>query len=210
MGARRSPSLDLAEVYRSRLRNLPRVTVVQISRPTACDLGAELVRAAALNGDGRTHDDCTPGSLRMPDGRTDMPVVRTLRTPRIDRDTARALLDTGPTVVVIQTATARRAGITRDVSLLRGIGADVVAVAIWRGRAPFDPARPWTPPDTDPNGPDTLSTAPTATEDRQTAIPQQVERTPKPEPEQRRSPSPIPRERSPQSARAGGDQDTAR
>jgi len=173
LGMRHSPSLDLAEVYRSQLRDLPRVTVVQLTRPTACDLGAELVRTAVLNGDDRTHDDRTPGSRRLPDHRPDTPVVRTLRTPRIDRDIARALLDTGPTVIVVQMATARRAGLARDVSLLRGIGADVVAVAIWRGRVPFDPARPWAPPGSDPDCADSAASC-SGTADRQSGIPQRA------------------------------------
>ena len=195
VGARRSPFLDLAEVYRSQLRDLPRITVVQLTRPTACDLGAELVRTAALNGDHRTHDDSTPGSRRIPDCRPDPSVVRTLRTPRIDRETARALLDTGPTVVVVQAATARRGALARDVSLLRGIGADVVAIVVWQGRVPFDPARPWAPPASDPD-----IAAPTAaatdTPDREPQIPQQIMPSPYPEPERRRSPSPVPRTRS--------------
>ncbi|MET0190509.1 MAG: hypothetical protein ABW212_16015, partial [Pseudonocardia sediminis] len=144
------PALRLGEIYRDVLRAHPTVTAVQLTRPGACDLGAELVHAAEVVGDRRTHQDMTPGSTATPQATSPdpgRPVVRSLRTGRLDREAAGTLRGAGPTVLVVDTATARTADVGRARALLHAVGADVVAAVVWRGRIPRDPSRHWSPPE---------------------------------------------------------------
>ena len=134
LAPRVGPSLVLAELYRDHLRELPSVTVVQLSRPASCALGAELAKAAELVGDRREHHDADSGVPEPAD-----PWVRTHRLTAVDELLVRALRGTGPTVLAVQTATARRGELERTVSGLRAIGAAPVAVVVFLGRIPRDP-----------------------------------------------------------------------
>lgn len=123
----------LASLYRERLRGARTVVVVQLgARDGTVDLGGALGAAARLV-DGPGPADGS-GSPPEPSGG---PVVRSVRRPELDRT---ALGEVGrvpgPVLLAVDTATARAPRLAPDVAALRAVGADVVAVLVWRGRFP--------------------------------------------------------------------------
>ncbi|MFP5068174.1 hypothetical protein ACLFMI_00665 [Pseudonocardia nantongensis] len=130
----------LADTYRARLRDLPTITVVQLTPEPACDVAGELVKAAVLVGDRPAYRDLTPGA--PPAGEvTGEPVVRALRVPRLAHEDLRLLRDGGPTVLAVQTAGTTARDVATVAAALRAVGADPVLCLVWPGRMPRDPAR---------------------------------------------------------------------
>ncbi|MEQ3550076.1 hypothetical protein WIS52_06295 [Pseudonocardia nematodicida] len=130
----------LASAYRSLLRGAPVLTVVQLTGEPACDVGSELVKAAALVGDRREYTDLTPGATPV---RVDpaVPVIRALRVHRISHEDLRLVREGGPTVLAVQTAGTRASDVVTVMEALRAVGAPPVLCLVWPGRLPRDPAR---------------------------------------------------------------------
>ncbi|ANY09290.1 hypothetical protein [Pseudonocardia sp. HH130630-07] len=129
----------LADAYRTRLRTFPTVTVVQLTAEPACDVAAELVKAAELVGDRRVWVDLTPGAA--PPGPVSGPRIRSMRVRRATHEDLRTLRGCGPTVLAVQTAGTRSAEVATTVAALRAVGAPPVLCLVWTGRLPRDPAR---------------------------------------------------------------------
>ncbi|MBP2368908.1 hypothetical protein [Pseudonocardia parietis] len=130
----------LADAYRTSLRGLEAVTVVQLTAEPACDIAGELVKAAALVGDRREYVDLTPGAEPVPP-EAGVPVIRALRTPRLAHEDLGELRDSGPTVLAVQTAGTRPGDVASVAAALRAVGAPPVLCLVWTGRLPDDPAR---------------------------------------------------------------------
>ncbi|WP_344025275.1 hypothetical protein [Pseudonocardia kongjuensis] len=136
----------LAAAYRASLREMPVLTVLQLTAEPACDIASELVKAAALVGDRREYADLTPGAA--PAGvAPGAPVVRALRVRRPTHEDLCVLRDGGPTVLAVQTAGTRAEEVVATVAALRAVGAPPVLCLVWPGRLPRDPARTPLPAD---------------------------------------------------------------
>lgn len=121
----------LVSLYRERLRGARAVVVVQLgARDGTVDLGGALAAVARLvDGPG-----LADGTGSAPSGE---PVVRSVRRPELDRTALGEVGQVpGPVLLAVDTATARAPRLAPDVAALRAVGADVVAVLVWRGRFP--------------------------------------------------------------------------
>ncbi|GGG13646.1 hypothetical protein GCM10007304_29610 [Rhodococcoides trifolii] len=126
------------------VRREPTVTVVQLSRQSACDITVDLHTAMTIIGDPRRRHDVTPGSPITPDPRVGEPLLRSLRAPALGLGDIEVLLTTtGVSILVIETASARWPQIVRVRDQLEAIGSPLRAVVVWTGRIPADPSHSW-------------------------------------------------------------------
>lgn len=141
----------LAALYRSRLRGDPAVTVVQLGRRPARDIGRMLADGAAVAG-GEVHYATVVSAADSPGpGST----IWSLRTASVDSEALRLLRDrVGSVVVAVQTATTSLAQLRRDLDALGAVGAKPAAIVVWRGRFPR-PELPVGGGDTALGGPET-------------------------------------------------------
>lgn len=134
IGRSGDPAAALATLYRHRLQAESAVTVVQLARRSALDVGVLVAAGAGLVGDEMTTVEPTDDGARPDSPKRS---VATIHAATVDADVL-ALVRAQPGVVVlaVATATAGSRQLSRDLAGLRAVGAEVTAVIVWHGRFP--------------------------------------------------------------------------
>jgi hypothetical protein len=135
---RKKSDATLASLYGRRLRATPVVTVLQVGSRPATSVARLINDAARGFGD-------RPASIGT-DGQPAPDAERRIFTAagrRLDgRFVATARAHPGAVLLAVDTRTATRRTIRRDVDALTAVGANVVAVLVWVGRFPIGRGRP--------------------------------------------------------------------